>query len=378
MRVVTWNVNSIRARQQRVLDWLVRHQPDVALLQETKCTDEAFAADEITGAYEALGYEVAHHGHDHWNGVAILSRVGLTDVVSGFPGVNRPPYDEARVISATCADVRMWSVYAPNGRELDDPHYLFKLVWFERLRAAVAADPSGAPTLLAGDMNVAPTSLDIYDPARWKRRTHTPSPPEHAAVALVELGFRDVMREVHPGPDVYTWWSYRPGQFRGQQGTAGSTSPCAPVRSRTGWNGCGSTWDSAGAVVSTTRRGDRPALTATILNRGPVSLVDRPARQPWSRRRSSVMRTFVRRSVAAVLIIHGALHVLGDGLAWTVAAGVLVASGVLLLFDQRQWWRLGAVGVALSQIVVVADWHVAWAGTIVNVVLMAAVVHGMR
>ena len=160
MRVVSWNVNSIRARQQRVVDWLARHQPDVVLLQETKCTDAMFASDEIGGRYIDMGYEVAHHGRDHWNGVAIMSRVGLTDVARGFPGTNRAPFDEARVIAATCGGLRVWSVYAPNGRELDDPHYLFKLVWFERLRAAVAADASALPTLLGGDMNVGPT--DVY------------------------------------------------------------------------------------------------------------------------------------------------------------------------------------------------------------------------
>lgn len=224
VRVVTWNVNSIRARQGRVLAWLTRHRPDVALLQETKCTDALFASEGYTDTYEALGYEVAHHGRDHWNGVAILSRVGLGDVVCGFPGTNRPPYDEARVIAATCGGLRVWSVYAPNGRELDDPHYLYKLVWFERLRASIAADRSGAPTLLAGDLNVAPTDADIYDPVRWRRRTHA-SPPERAAVeALVDLGLVDVTRVAHPlhpdrpGRGPFTWWSHRPGQLEADRG----------------------------------------------------------------------------------------------------------------------------------------------------------------
>ena len=189
MRVVTWNVNSIRARQARVLAWLERHRPDVALLQETKCTDALFAGEGYTDQYEALGYQVAHHGHDHWNGVAILSRVGLDDVVRGFPGVNRPPYDEARVISAICGGVRVWSIYAPNGRGLDDPHYLFKLVWLERLRAAVAADGSSAPHLGTGDV-----------------------------AAFGDLGLIDVTRVPLPEAGVYTWWSYRPGQFEANRG----------------------------------------------------------------------------------------------------------------------------------------------------------------
>ena len=229
LRIVTWNVNSIRARQGRVLAWLARHRPDVALLQETKCTDALFASEGFTDEYEALGYEVAHHGRDHWNGVAVLSRVGLLDVQRGFPGANRAPFDEARVIAATCGGIRMWSIYAPNGRALDDPHYLFKLVWFERLRAAVAADPSGAPHALTGDFNVAPTDLDIYDPVRWRRRTHA-SPPERAAVtAIGDLGLVDVTRVHLPEPAVYTWWSYRPGQFEQNRGLRIDLALCSPA-----------------------------------------------------------------------------------------------------------------------------------------------------
>lgn len=231
LRIVSWNVNSIRARQVRVLDWLRRHRPDVALLQETKCTDVQFAATGFTDEYEALGYAVAHHGHDHWNGVAILSRVGLADVARGFPGVNRTPFDEARVISATCGGVRVWSLYAPNGRTLDDPHYLFKLVWFERLRAAVAADRTGHPHVVAGDFNVAPTDLDIYDPVRWRRLTHA-SPPERAGMAAVmeaaDPPLRDVTREHLPDAGTYTWWSYRPGQLDKNRGLRIDLALCSP------------------------------------------------------------------------------------------------------------------------------------------------------
>jgi len=218
VRVVTWNVNSIRARAGRVVSWLRRHEPDVALLQETRCTTDALCVPEIGGELEALGYEVAHHGRDHRNGVAILSRIGLDDVRRGLGGVERPPYDEPRTIAATCGGLRVWSVYAPNGRELDDPHYLFKLVWFERLRGALAAEVSGLPLLLGGDLNVAPADVDIYDPARWRRRTHA-SPPERAAVtALLDLGLRDVTREHLHGPGVHTWWSYIPGQVERNRG----------------------------------------------------------------------------------------------------------------------------------------------------------------
>lgn len=240
MRVVSWNVNSLRARQGRVLGWLDRHQPDVALLQETKGTDGHLDAIGFPAAAAARGYELAHHGRDHWNGVAVLSRVGLDRVQRGFPGLNRPPLDEARAIAATCGGIRCWSVYAPNGRTLTDPHYLFKLVWFERLRAAVAADLGGSgatdpvpPLVLAGDLNVAPADADIYDPVRWRRLTHA-SPPERAAVAaLGDLGLADVTRLHHPGPGVYTWWSYRPGQRERNRGLRIDLALCsAPVASR--------------------------------------------------------------------------------------------------------------------------------------------------
>ncbi len=189
------------------------HEPDVMLMQETKCADAAFEA--YAAGYSQLGYDAAHHGRDHWNGVAILSRVGLDDVRCGFPGTNRAPYDEARVISALCGGIDVHSVYAPNGRELDDPHYLFKLVWLERLRTVVRADRA---TVLAGDLNVAPTDLDIYDPSRWRRRTHASAPERAAIRALVDLGLRDVTREHRPEPGVFTWWSYRPGQFESNRG----------------------------------------------------------------------------------------------------------------------------------------------------------------
>ena len=227
MRVVTWNINSIRTRQGRVLDWIDRHEPDVLLLQETKCSDSFLGGSGLVDDYRERGYEIVHHGRDHWNGVAVVSRVGVDDVRFGFDGPNSAPFDECRVMSALCGGVRVVSLYAPNGRTLDDPHYLFKLVWFERLRSTVAGlltpptGPSGpgvAPVVVAGDFNVAPTDLDIYDPVRWRRLTHA-SPPERAAVqALLELGLRDVTRERRPEPGVYTWWSYRPGQVERNRG----------------------------------------------------------------------------------------------------------------------------------------------------------------
>lgn len=214
MRIATWNVNSIRSRSARLLRWLDGHQPDVMLLQETKCTDEMFA-ERFAPSLEAAGYRVAHHGHDHWNGVAILSRVGLERVRRGLPGENRRPFDEARLITAECGGITVHSLYAPNGRALDDPHYLYKLVWFERLRGAVDVS---TPTVLAGDFNVAPNDADIYDPARWRRKTHA-SPAERAAVEqLTDDGLIDVGAAHLEGPDGYTWWNYRPGQLERNRG----------------------------------------------------------------------------------------------------------------------------------------------------------------
>lgn len=227
-RIVTWNVNSIRTRIDRVLCWLDGNEPDVVLLQETKCTDAQFA--ELAAGFQDRGYRVAHHGADHRNGVAIASRVGLDDVTRGFAGHNRAPYDEPRLVAATCGGIRFLSVYVPNGRELDDPHYLYKLVWLERLRAEI--DPA-TPTVCAGDLNVAPTDLDIYDPARWRRRTHASPPEREAIVALLDRGLRDVSREHRPEPGFYTWWSYRPGQFEANRGLRIDLTLCSdPVADR--------------------------------------------------------------------------------------------------------------------------------------------------
>ena len=215
LRVVTWNVNSIRTRWPSVIDWARRHQPDVMLLQETKCTDAAFPFTE----FAALGYDIAHHGRDHWNGVAIASRVGLVDVHPGFVGECEPPHDECRLVSATCAGIRCHSLYVPNGRTLDDPHYVFKLAWLARLGSQLAAEVrAGREVLAGGDFNVAPTDLDIYDPKRWRGKTHA-SPPERAALADIErAGLTDLVRAARGGPGIYTWWSYRPGQFEANRG----------------------------------------------------------------------------------------------------------------------------------------------------------------
>lgn len=184
------------------------------LLQETKCSREQFT-DLAEDLFRARGYQVAHHGRDHWNGVAIASRVGLDDRQPGFNGHQRPPFDEARILSATVGGagshpIRVVSVYVPNGRTLRDPQYLYKLVWLERLRAeSLAQGWAGQATIIAGDFNVAPSDQDIYDPRRWRGKTHA-SPQERAAVgALEDLGFVDAARTLHPDTPQFTWWNYR-------------------------------------------------------------------------------------------------------------------------------------------------------------------------
>ncbi len=213
MRVVTWNVNSIRTRHPHLLRLLDTHEPDVVALQETKCTDAAFA--ELAGDYVGRGYAWVHHGVDHYNGVALLSRVGLDDAHVGFSGTNRAPFDEARLVSARCGGYGVMSVYVPNGREVGDPHYLFKLVWLERLRAELRAEQ---PEIVLGDFNVAPADIDIYAPNRWRNRNLASAPERAAIAALVDEGYVDVTRRHHPEPGFYTWYSYRPGQAENNHG----------------------------------------------------------------------------------------------------------------------------------------------------------------
>ncbi|MGH3737788.1 MAG: exodeoxyribonuclease III [Micromonosporaceae bacterium] len=210
MRVATWNVNSVKQRVPRLLPWLDQRQPDVVCLQETKLTDEAFAAllhDDL----RQRGYQVAAHGEGRWNGVAILSRVGLDDVVTGVAGAPGFPDPEARAVAATCGGVRVHSLYVPNGREPDSAHYHYKLAWLAALRDVVRAGPGDA--LLCGDMNIAPTDADVFDPEAYAGQTHV-TPPERAALAeLTDLGLHDVVRDRWPTERVFTYWDYRAGMF---------------------------------------------------------------------------------------------------------------------------------------------------------------------
>jgi exodeoxyribonuclease-3 len=205
VNVVTWNVNSLTARWPRVEAWLLDKNPDVLLIQETKQTDAKFPFKELA----ALGYDAAHNGQGQWNGVAILSRVGLEDVVRGF-GDQDP---EARIIGATCAGVRVYSCYVPNGRALDDPHYQYKLRWLSALRDLVAKRDRTMHIVVGGDFNVAPTDLDCYDPSLFEGATHVSEPERAALRALEATGLVDLTRSLHPDEPCYTWWDYRNGSF---------------------------------------------------------------------------------------------------------------------------------------------------------------------
>jgi len=210
MRIATWNVNSVKQRLPRLLPWLDERQPDVVCLQETKLADDAFA--ELLGdSLAERGYEVAAHGEASWNGVAILSRAGLDGVVTGLPGGPGFPQQEARAVSATCGGVRVVSVYVPNGREPDSEHYQYKLAWLASLREFVAAGPDAA--VVCGDMNIAPTDDDVFDPDAYIGETHV-TPPERAALAeLQSVGLHDVVRDRWPNERIFTYWDYRAGMF---------------------------------------------------------------------------------------------------------------------------------------------------------------------
>ncbi|CAN5621543.1 exodeoxyribonuclease III [soil metagenome] len=213
MRIATWNVNSLKIRLPRVEEWLELARPDVLCLQETKLADTAFPAM----SFSALGYEAAHHGEGRWNGVAILSRVGLDDIDTGFGPADDDP--EARLLWATCGEVRVASLYVPNGRALDHDHYRYKLDWLAKLRRHLDAHCSAdMPVAICGDFNIAPDDRDVWDPGAFVDSTHVSEPERKALRALEEWGLVDVFRARYDDDRLYSYWDYRAGMFHKHEG----------------------------------------------------------------------------------------------------------------------------------------------------------------
>jgi exodeoxyribonuclease-3 len=220
VRIATWNVNSLKARLEKLTWWIGRASPDVLLLQETKLADEEAPREELA----ALGYTLAHHGEGRWNGVAIASRTAIEDVVTNFGEPRRKPVTagagddeplaEARMIAATCGGIRVVSIYAPNGRTVGSIFYQAKLAWYSRLSRWLsdANDPS-KPLLIGGDFNVAPSDTDVWDPAACHGGTHVSPPERQAFETLLGWGLTDAYRLHHPEPERYSWWDYRAGNF---------------------------------------------------------------------------------------------------------------------------------------------------------------------
>lgn len=220
MRLATWNINSIRARVDRAIAFLERENIDVLALQETKCKDAQFPFEP----FEEAGYQVAHFGLNQWNGVAIISRVGLEDVEIGFPDqpqFGEEPVTEPRAIGATCGGVRLWSLYIPNGREIDHPHYTYKLDWLrvlnENATAWTASNPD-AKIALVGDWNVAPLDTDVWDREFFNGKTHVTQPERDAFAAFAGTGFTEVSRKFIPAENTYTYWDYTQLRFPKNQG----------------------------------------------------------------------------------------------------------------------------------------------------------------
>ena len=219
----------------RLLPWLDERQPDVVCLQETKLADDAF--EQLLGnELSKRGYAVALHGEVQWNGVAILSRIGLDTVVAGIPDAPGFPHPEARAVSATCGGIRVYSVYAPNGRTPDSEHYRYKLAWLAALQAMLGAAPEAA--MVCGDMNIAPTDLDVFDPDAYIGETHVTAPERAALAELQALGLRDVVRDRWPSERVFTYWDYRAGMFHQDLGMRIDLVLAAPAvagRVRAAW-----------------------------------------------------------------------------------------------------------------------------------------------
>ncbi len=213
MRVVSYNINSLRRRQDRLLAWLADTQPDVVCLQETKCTDEQFPQLEL----RAAGYHAAFHGQKSYNGVAILSKLEPRDVRPALCDEEEDP--QARVIAATIGEVRVFCVYAPNGQAVGSPAYDYKLRWYERLQNCLRVHESGAANLVVcGDFNVAPKDEDVHDPALWQGAIMCSDGERAAFNHLLDAGLIDTLRLHRPETGLFTWWDYRMLSFPKNRG----------------------------------------------------------------------------------------------------------------------------------------------------------------
>ncbi len=251
MLIATWNVNSLKARLGRVQAWLEETKPDVLCMQETKMKQEVFP----TQAFAEMGYESAHFGQGQWNGVAIISKVGLGNVVANFAAGE--PDAEARIVSANCGGVSVTSVYVPNGRALDHDHYQYKLRWMKQLKSHIAA--IAKPTddvVVAGDFNIAPSDIDVWDPAALTGSTHVSEPERQVLSDLCSWGLTDIFREQHPEPNLYSWWDYRGGSFhKGHGMRIDLVLTSASVAKRT----------STSSVDRNARKGELPSDHAPVM-----------------------------------------------------------------------------------------------------------------
>jgi len=211
MRIASWNINSLRKRQDRLFDWLEAIKPDIVCLQETKCPDEQFPAL----ALQAAGYRSAYHGEKSYNGVAILAKNELRDVRPSLCDQVVDP--QARVIAATIDDVRVFSIYAPNGHAIGSPAYEYKLHWYRRLRDCVAKEKS-SDVLVCGDFNVAPEDIDVYDPDLWRGAIMCSEGERAAFQELCKVGLHDTLRIHHQEDELFSWWDYQMRAFEKNRG----------------------------------------------------------------------------------------------------------------------------------------------------------------
>lgn len=252
MLIATWNVNSLKARLPRVTQWMDEVRPDVLCMQETKLAQDKFPTAEMA----ELGYESAHFGQGQWNGVAIVSKVGLADVMSNFaPSVEQDT--EARIISATCGGIRISSVYVPNGRELDHDHYKYKLSWMARLRQHLDATCTPADdVVVGGDFNIAPDDRDVHDITKFVGATHVSEPERDALANVCEFGMEDTFRRFHDDAGLFSWWDYRGGSFhKGHGMRIDLLLATRSVAERSTWT----------AVDRNARKGESPSDHAPVL-----------------------------------------------------------------------------------------------------------------